>query len=92
MDCLNIPFLGGSGSSSYFAFDILGYQGIGTMKSFVHYQAYLHVRANGTTTNDIDFEVVAANEVGTNDFKFGYKQTASTDNKFYIKLPVLTQG
>ena len=81
-----LPFEGGSGSSSYFAFDVFGYRDIGVMDSFLNYRVYAHVRSNGTETNSVDFNVYGLHQAADEFFKFFYKTQASGTTNIYIYI------
>lgn len=81
-----LPFETGSGSSSYFAFDVFGYRDIGVMDSFLNYRVYAHVRSDGTETNTVDFNVYGLHQATDEFFKFYYKTQSSSTTNIYIYI------
>ena len=82
---ITLPFISGSGASSYYYFDVLGYRDIGSMDSQLHYRVYLHNRANGVDNNDLSADVFAINEAASESFGFGFLEGGASSSKFLIK-------
>ena len=83
---IEIPFVGGSGGSEMYFFDVYGYRDFGTMDSQLHYRVYCHARSNGTTTNDFNMDVKGVNVAANEEFKFAYKTVASSPTEVYINV------
>jgi len=83
---ITLPFLSGSGSSSYYYFDVLGFRDIGNMSSQLHYRVYLHSRANGVNNNDLDADVLTELEQPSEFFQFAKKDGGASGSQFYIRI------